>query len=487
MDQATKKGYSSHKQFTPADYDELGKKHNISGKELAVALGHKKVSEDKDELEEDLSKHSTAKLKAAAGKDKDADAKSSVPANYTTAQVKAELKKREEVAEVAPPGAKAERMVKHIKKGYSKDGNLSKREKGIAYATAWKAHNKGQVEEATNFGDTIKNSAGKMTKAKVTVKEGKDAIRNHPIYTTKEAWDHYAQELAEQEAMETSMMETPVVDVQQELDEIAKLAGLPARMESKCSSCGCADCKCGTLDESMSRKDYRSMADEISQMDNRDDAKRLAHKYAVIAKKDNSRFKEDMFFAACGLDVAECGMTPTAVLVGEEAMDEGNEFTKARLDAIAQGADTFTVGGQTHSVTGDTSDEKQQVKEDININVTANGEEDVVNLIRKLSGMEAIKTVTDKISAMSDEACGACGSSSCGCEAIEEERDIEYANTPDEQTAPTSAAIPSGTDLNRSKIQDPATANKAANPLGQAQVEESLWSAYEELISDVKA
>jgi len=52
------------------------------------------------------------------------------------------------VAEVAPPGAKAERMVKHIKKGYAKDGKLTPREKSIAYATAWKAHNAGKVEEA---------------------------------------------------------------------------------------------------------------------------------------------------------------------------------------------------------------------------------------------------------------------------------------------------------------------------------------------------
>lgn len=43
--------------------------------------------------------------------------------------------------EKAPPGAKFERMVKHIKKGYSKDG-LTAKEKSIAYATAWKAKNK---------------------------------------------------------------------------------------------------------------------------------------------------------------------------------------------------------------------------------------------------------------------------------------------------------------------------------------------------------
>ena len=52
------------------------------------------------------------------------------------------------VYEVAPPGAKAERMIKHIKKGYAKDGKLTPKEKSIAYATAWKAHKAGKVEEA---------------------------------------------------------------------------------------------------------------------------------------------------------------------------------------------------------------------------------------------------------------------------------------------------------------------------------------------------
>ena len=52
------------------------------------------------------------------------------------------------VDEVAPPGKKAERMIKHIKKGYAKDGKLTDKEKSIAYATAWKAHKAGKVEEA---------------------------------------------------------------------------------------------------------------------------------------------------------------------------------------------------------------------------------------------------------------------------------------------------------------------------------------------------
>ena len=46
------------------------------------------------------------------------------------------------VKEEAPPGKKYERMVKHIKKSYAKDGKLTKDEKSIAYATAWKNKNK---------------------------------------------------------------------------------------------------------------------------------------------------------------------------------------------------------------------------------------------------------------------------------------------------------------------------------------------------------
>ena len=52
------------------------------------------------------------------------------------------------VKEVAPPGKKYERMVKHIKKGYAKDGKLSDDEKSIAYATAWKHKNKKESFEA---------------------------------------------------------------------------------------------------------------------------------------------------------------------------------------------------------------------------------------------------------------------------------------------------------------------------------------------------
>lgn len=46
-----------------------------------------------------------------------------------------------DLLEVSPPSPKFERMVKHIKDRYKK-GGLTKKEKSIAYATAWKAYNK---------------------------------------------------------------------------------------------------------------------------------------------------------------------------------------------------------------------------------------------------------------------------------------------------------------------------------------------------------
>jgi hypothetical protein len=303
--------------------------------------------------------------------------------------------------------------------------------------------------------------------------------------------------------MEQSMMEAPMVDVQQELDEIAKLAGLAPKMENLdpmvpadsasplTHTLEGMGCTMEELQEAMSRKDYRTMANKIKNMDDRDLAGEMCQTFAEMAKADNPRFKEDMFFAACDVK------SPVSALVDEETMDEGNEFTKARLDAIAQGKDTFSVGDKTYNVSGDTSDEKtqvesiddekQEVTEDININVTANGEEDVVNLIRKLSGMPVVAIQAQP----AEQSCGTCGSAPCGCESLEEdgskEREIEYTNSPREVVAGTDAAIPAGADLNRAKKQYKKE-YPGDNPMAVAEAkEEQLWKAYETMIKDLKA
>jgi hypothetical protein len=68
------------------------------------------------------------------------------------------------IDEKAPAGAKYERMVKHIKKGYSKDG-VSDKEKSIAYATAWKAKNKAVKEEKEDESKAEEDKEKKMSKS----------------------------------------------------------------------------------------------------------------------------------------------------------------------------------------------------------------------------------------------------------------------------------------------------------------------------------
>jgi hypothetical protein len=61
------------------------------------------------------------------------------------------------ITEKAPPGAKAERMVKHLKKSLA-DSHPEwneKKVKNVAYATAWKKH--GKTNEAKEEKDTLKS------------------------------------------------------------------------------------------------------------------------------------------------------------------------------------------------------------------------------------------------------------------------------------------------------------------------------------------
>jgi hypothetical protein len=71
--------------------------------------------------------------------------------------------------ESAPPTAKGERMVKHIKKGYAGDGKLTDKEKSIAYATAWKQHNKEKNESIETGEDMTRLQEGEIQQASAIV------------------------------------------------------------------------------------------------------------------------------------------------------------------------------------------------------------------------------------------------------------------------------------------------------------------------------
>jgi hypothetical protein len=191
----------------------------------------------------------------------------------------------------------------------------------------------------------------------------------------------------------------------------------------------------------------------------------LAMYHADIFKQQNPRFKKEMFLAAAGVDTTPIKDVEDEVLVGEAEVEEGNEFSGALAKARAEGKKEFEVDGK-----------KYTVKEDINLNVSANGEEDVVNLIRKLSGMPVVAIQAQP--AMAEEVVAEEGPT---------ERDVEYANTPHEDVAGTDAAIPSGTGEDRAKKMY-RKEYPGDNPMAVAEAkEESLWKAYESMINDVKA
>jgi hypothetical protein len=108
----------------------------------------KKMKEEVEEIDEKKGLYANIHAKRERGEspakpgDDDYPAKDAFKKSARTAK-----KESVELDEVAPPGAKAERMVKHIKKSYASDGKLTEKEKGIAYATAWKHANKTKKEE----------------------------------------------------------------------------------------------------------------------------------------------------------------------------------------------------------------------------------------------------------------------------------------------------------------------------------------------------
>jgi hypothetical protein len=93
--------------------------------------------------------------------------------------------------ESAPPTAKGERMVKHIKQGYAKDGKLTDVEKSKAYGAAWKAHNNEDMNtnEAyiNNAEDAINLLAAIRKQSKMAERGAGDPVR--PNQLVNDLWD----------------------------------------------------------------------------------------------------------------------------------------------------------------------------------------------------------------------------------------------------------------------------------------------------------
>jgi hypothetical protein len=401
---------------------------------------------------------------------------------------------------------------------------------GKSYGGAAQKDDVSDLDEGIKFGDKIANNSAVMKKAKLAkIKEGRvmeetdyfyeqvakalceknpnlntadgefsDAVRKEMVAQgiqpnrarnillmdedflgdVATSYSHYCKEVTEGGAPMNSHLGGV-----SELDEIAALAGLPAPMQEADvqQEIGLERSSLEELDESSineaaSRKDFRMVADLIKNIPDEAKRKELAQHHADIFKQQNPRFSHDKFYAAAGVvNEAELLPNPPAEInvdmdsLPEAEMAEGNEFSGALAAAKASGAKEFEVAGKRYTV-----------KEDINVNITANGQEDALNLFRKLAGMEQV-TAQPVIQAVELPQDAESAIAQGMIDAVDEERDPEYVNSPREQTAGIDAAIPSGNDLHATK-RAYKIAQPGDNPMAVAEAKDTSWSKYTSLL-----
>lgn len=447
-----------------------------------------------------------------------------------------------ELDEVAPPGAKAERMVKHIKKGYSQDGNLSKKEKGIAYATAWKAKNAGNLDEAVDHQhriarDTVKNP-NKSLLGGPSAKEAEETLRKKYNYDDKkiaklkaelkkakpamvkesrvmEETDYFYEKVAKSLADKNPNLDTVgsdfVAAVRKEM--IAQgiepnrarnilimdedfLSDVATSYDHCCKEMhaetkgapmnshlgGMAD-----LDEVLADPHEKNIPPPSSERPITKELDEIAALAGLalspaMGEETDIMDEESEIYDTVNHEEVEDTMDE-AVLddlayddeeLAEDDVAEGNEFSGALAAAKAAGEKEFEVDGKRYTV-----------KEDINVSITANGEEDALNLFRKLAGMDEVAATPGVATiAMPQDLESALAQGVIA--PMEEERDIEYSNTPNEKIAPISASIPSGNDMHKSKKSYSDKPYRGDNPMSvKEDAEDSLWKKYSGMLKSM--
>lgn len=206
----------------------------------------------------------------------------------------------------------------------------------------------------------------------------------------------------------------------------AKKAGKLAEGEM-CSECDCDPCECDKDEELEEGKkfDPEQFGSDGAGAGAGDIKKEGAKPDFLDVDKDGN--KKEPFKKAAKEKVEECDMSPLSGTAS--AMDQDN----------------LTVNTSYNSKDGKQS-----------ITITADGEQAVqLAQLLKLSGMAhgATQPQQVQVAMVAPE------------QEVDEEREIDQVEAPHEQYATVDSITQQGNDLNRPKQQDPATANRAANPL----------------------
>jgi hypothetical protein len=174
------------------------------------------------------------------------------------------------------------------------------------------------------------------------------------------------------------------------------------------------------------------------------------------------------------VEKATAGVTDPAKV--KAAAEAAAAKARAKLGVGVAAAD----GKPTLSVTA------EAIKEDVNLNISANGEQDVIGLVRKLAGIPslAISTPSSSPAPAQAQAQSPCMHSMINkmndieSDNMDEADDSDYANSPDEQISDVNAVIASGDDLHKTKSSYPKVAG-GDNPMAK-DLEENLWKQYTE-------
>ena len=290
--------------------------------------------------------------------------------------------------EKAPPGAKAERMVKHIKKGYAKDGKITPKEKSIAYATAWKAKKAGKLDEGLNL----------------MLDEGGQAL------------DHIANRFKYEVKM---FMRTGIMD--------------------------------NDLYEALA--DYYVARGEVP--------------YGVVKGKpgfpDQTQWVEKRFAADMNNSMNEAP-------VYEVAADDGTLNELARLAGLSESRidECGDMGMDTEDRLNVSTNMSSDGTKSVNISAQGDKAEELLSML-KLAGMggsdRPAMVMIDK-----DE------------EMMDEERETEYANTPEEEYETVAAITRQGNDLNREKKQFANMPKAGDNPMAEGVVDPDLDAMLESIL-----
>ena len=522
-----------------------------------------------------------------------------------------------DVEEKAPPGAKAERMVKGIKKSLSKDGHLSDKDKAIAYATTWAAHNKGQVEETEDMcetcGETMEgcgcdhtNEAEIIRKPGVTThrktefpgypaddaddlddlrgpgagKRGRPrkhaakaptglgrgrpvkaaapsyskqadpfgrvsgtvpAGKKGTVHTMAESMDTLARRLIEGINFTNMMKETDqtidelMTELQNDIKEYKATGHCSDKLKDFMqvhahSKKQIADETAalvapkpmapaggihGNFPDPMSAKDQQAKMnpprtlEDVTMEDELNELAKLAGLSEVsrgeyIKQQDTAAEKSGKDkFQAFGqeFDTDEVNEAD----IEEDEMEEGNPFGKAVRDAKADGiqpGEKIEVDGKTYSVKESTSFDGGESSDfnistnmssegDKNVTVSATGDHAATLLqMLRIAGLGGTDKAQELQAEPEVEVISIDGEEGVEEEAVDvAEPATEPANAPDETYGTIKNITTQGDDLNREKSQDPATANKAANPMTNAQgvlkavaqLESKLAAEYESI------